>query len=116
MPTKHTVAASISSRNAIIGNADVVARLTSEITNVPAPVRNRDRQIGAGDAVLQRYERTTFEKDLIAQALAKAGGNLRIDNANGRTRVVGEDRDDVEIIGAARLITEVTSATSTLTY
>ena len=25
------------------------------------------------------------------------GGNLRIDNANGRTRVVGEDRDDIEI-------------------
>jgi hypothetical protein len=24
-------------------------------------------------------------------------GNLRIDNANGRTRVVGEDRDDIEI-------------------
>jgi hypothetical protein len=25
------------------------------------------------------------------------GGNLRIDNANGRTRVVGEDREDIEI-------------------
>jgi hypothetical protein len=25
------------------------------------------------------------------------GGNLRIDNANGRTRVVGEDRNDIEI-------------------
>jgi hypothetical protein len=25
------------------------------------------------------------------------GGNLRIDNANGRTRVVGEDRGDIEI-------------------
>lgn len=25
------------------------------------------------------------------------GGNLRVDNANGRTRVIGEDRDDVEI-------------------
>jgi hypothetical protein len=25
------------------------------------------------------------------------GGNLRIDNANGRTRVVGEDRSDIEI-------------------
>lgn len=25
------------------------------------------------------------------------GGGLRIDNANGRTRVIGEDRDDIEI-------------------
>jgi superfamily II DNA or RNA helicase len=37
-----------------------------EITHVPAPVRNRDRQIGAGDPVLTRYERITFEKNLIA--------------------------------------------------
>jgi len=37
-----------------------------EITHVPAPVRNRDRQIGAGDPVLARYERITFEKNLIA--------------------------------------------------
>ena len=37
-----------------------------EITHVPAVVRNRDRQIGRGDAVLQRYERITFEKELIA--------------------------------------------------
>ena len=37
-----------------------------EITNVPSPVRNRDRQIGAGDPVLSRYERIAFEKDLIA--------------------------------------------------
>ena len=36
-----------------------------EITNVPAPVRNRDRQIGTGDPVLARYERITFEKELI---------------------------------------------------
>jgi SNF2 family DNA or RNA helicase len=36
-----------------------------EITHVPAPVRNRDRQIGTGDPVLARYERITFEKDLI---------------------------------------------------
>src|SRR5207245_10291129 len=36
-----------------------------EVTNVPAPVRNRDRQIGAGDPVLARYERIAFEKDLI---------------------------------------------------
>src|SRR5437870_5251028 len=37
-----------------------------EITHVPAPVRSRDRQIGAGDPVLARYERVAFEKDLIA--------------------------------------------------
>jgi hypothetical protein len=37
-----------------------------EISHVPAPVRNRDRQIGAGDPVLSRYERVAFEKDLIA--------------------------------------------------
>jgi len=37
-----------------------------EITHVPAPVRNRDRLIGAGQPVLNRYERIVFEKDLIA--------------------------------------------------
>jgi superfamily II DNA or RNA helicase len=37
-----------------------------EITHVPAPVRSRDRQIGRGDPVLRRYERVTFEKELIA--------------------------------------------------
>jgi superfamily II DNA or RNA helicase len=37
-----------------------------EVTHVPAPVRNRDRQIGAGEPVLTRYERIAFEKDLIA--------------------------------------------------
>jgi len=37
-----------------------------EITHVPAPVRNRDRQIGTGDPVLSRYERIAFEKELIA--------------------------------------------------
>ena len=39
-----------------------------EITHVPAPIRHRDRLIGAGDAVLPRYERITFEKKLIAPA------------------------------------------------
>ncbi len=37
-----------------------------EVTHVPAPVRNRDRQIGTGDPVLSRYERIAFEKELIA--------------------------------------------------
>ena len=37
-----------------------------EVTHVPAPVRHRDRVIGTSEPVLQRYERVTFEKDLIA--------------------------------------------------
>src|SRR5690606_31146471 len=37
-----------------------------ELTHVPAPVRNRDRQIGRGEPVLTRYERIAFGKDLIA--------------------------------------------------
>ncbi|MFZ3326081.1 MAG: helicase-related protein, partial [Methylocella sp.] len=37
-----------------------------EVTHVPAPVRNRDRLIGIGEAVLPRYERIVFEKGLIA--------------------------------------------------
>ncbi len=37
-----------------------------ELTHVPAPVRHRDRQIGAGDSVLPRYERIAFEKERIA--------------------------------------------------
>jgi len=37
-----------------------------EIKHVPAVVRSRDRQIGRGQAVLQRYERITFEKELIS--------------------------------------------------
>ncbi len=36
-----------------------------EVTQVPAVVRNRDRVIGMRDPVLQRYERITFEKELI---------------------------------------------------
>src|SRR5262249_17083797 len=37
-----------------------------EITHVPAGLRRRDRQIGMGAPLLRRYERVTFEKDLIA--------------------------------------------------
>jgi SNF2 family DNA or RNA helicase len=37
-----------------------------EITSVPAEIRLRDRQSGRGAAVLRRYERVTFDKDLIA--------------------------------------------------
>ena len=34
-----------------------------EITHVPLEIRRRDRLIGTGAAVLQRYERVTFEKE-----------------------------------------------------
>ena len=37
-----------------------------EITNVPALVRNRDRVIGLGNPIVQRYERVVFEKSLIS--------------------------------------------------
>jgi superfamily II DNA or RNA helicase len=37
-----------------------------EIKHVPAVIRHRDRQIGRGETVLTRYERITFEKDLIS--------------------------------------------------
>jgi superfamily II DNA or RNA helicase len=36
-----------------------------EISHVPAPVKNRDRQSGLGEHVLARYERIAFEKELI---------------------------------------------------
>ncbi|MEH2407903.1 helicase-related protein [Nostoc sp.] len=37
-----------------------------EISNVPAVIRNRGRQIGVGEPLLLRYERICFEKDLIS--------------------------------------------------
>ncbi|MEI8196309.1 MAG: helicase-related protein, partial [Phycisphaerae bacterium] len=37
-----------------------------EITHVPGVIRNRDRAIGRGEPVLQRYERITFEKDEVS--------------------------------------------------
>ncbi|MCL6431439.1 MAG: DUF3883 domain-containing protein [Anaerolineae bacterium] len=36
-----------------------------EVTHVPVIVRERDRMIGIGEPVLQRYERITFEKELV---------------------------------------------------
>ncbi len=36
-----------------------------EIGRVPASVRNRDRVIGSRDSVLKKYQRATFQKDLI---------------------------------------------------
>jgi len=38
-----------------------------EITHVPNPIRERDRQIGMGAPVLKRYERITFEKDKVGE-------------------------------------------------
>jgi hypothetical protein len=37
-----------------------------EVTRVPVAIRSRDRQIGRGSPVLDRYERITFEKELIS--------------------------------------------------
>jgi hypothetical protein len=37
-----------------------------EIAHVPAPIRQRDRAIGTGQPILPKYERITFEKELIA--------------------------------------------------
>ncbi len=39
-----------------------------EITNVPADLRRRDRQIGRGTPLMRRYERVTFDKTLIDYA------------------------------------------------
>jgi superfamily II DNA or RNA helicase len=39
-----------------------------EVKHVPAVIRNRDREIGHGSPILPRYERITFEKDLISVA------------------------------------------------
>jgi len=36
-----------------------------EITNVPVSIRERDRQIGIGDALRKAYQRVTFKKELI---------------------------------------------------
>jgi len=37
-----------------------------EVTRVPGPIRDRDRLIGHGDPVLERYERICFHKDHIS--------------------------------------------------
>jgi superfamily II DNA or RNA helicase len=38
-----------------------------EVTHVPGPLRDRDRQIGQGEVLLSKYERITFEKELVNQ-------------------------------------------------
>lgn len=48
------------------GNAKQREPRRYEITHVPALIRNRDRLIGIGEAILPRYERIAFEKDLIS--------------------------------------------------
>jgi len=37
-----------------------------EITHVPAVIRNRDQAIGMGNAIMRRYERICFQKELIS--------------------------------------------------
>ncbi len=37
-----------------------------EVTHVPAAIRERARTLGTGEPVLPKYERITFEKDLVA--------------------------------------------------
>ncbi len=54
------------------GNAKQREPRRYEITHVPAPIRNRDRATGAGEPVLPRYERITFEKPLVSLP----GGNV----------------------------------------
>ena len=39
-----------------------------EVTRVPAAVRSRDRAIGVGDPISQKYERITFDKKLLSVA------------------------------------------------
>jgi superfamily II DNA or RNA helicase len=48
------------------GNAKQKEPRRFEITHVPAPIRNCDRQIGIREPVLPRYERIAFEKSLVA--------------------------------------------------
>ncbi|HVA23198.1 MAG TPA: helicase-related protein [Chloroflexota bacterium] len=48
------------------GNARERESRRYELTHVPAAIRNRDRLIGIGEAVLPRYERITFEKEQIS--------------------------------------------------
>ncbi|MCY4059436.1 MAG: helicase-related protein [Gammaproteobacteria bacterium] len=47
------------------GNARQRERRRYQVSNVPAAIRNRDREQGLGDRVLPRYERIAFEKSLL---------------------------------------------------
>ena len=75
-----------------------------EITQVPGPIRERDRIIGIGEPVLARYERVCFEKEKINQtpvaaflcpghplaedlkAQERAGKQTRLSSANAAAR------------------------------
>ncbi len=46
--------------------ATSASRSATRSRTSPPPIRSRDRQIGRGEPVLDRYERITFEKELIA--------------------------------------------------
>jgi hypothetical protein len=68
--------------------------------------RSTDRECGAGRGGFGKFIETLLagipwseraEETETLHVPRPPGGNLRIDNANGRTRVVGEDRDDIEI-------------------
>ena len=43
-----------------------------EIRHVPADIRDRDRQIGLGAPVLHKYERVTFDRELVRAAGSRA--------------------------------------------
>jgi superfamily II DNA or RNA helicase len=53
-----------------------------QVTHVPAPVRERDRQLGTGAPVLKQYERVCFEKDRVPEqprALLVCPGSALLD-------------------------------------
>jgi hypothetical protein len=69
-----------------------------EVTHVPASVRSRDRQIGSGEPVLQRFERIVFEKALIApqgqpMAAFVCPGHPLLDATLDLTTLSGSHRD-----------------------
>ena len=84
-----------------------------EITRVPAELRQRDRLVGLGAPLLRRYERVTFDKDLItadrrplAQYLAPGHPLLdvtvdliieRFDSLLQRGAVLVDERDPGEV-------------------
>jgi hypothetical protein len=68
--------------------------------------RSTDRECGGGRGGLGRFIETLLagipwseraEETETVHLPRPPGGTLRIDNANGRTRIVGEDRTDLEI-------------------
>jgi SNF2 family DNA or RNA helicase len=79
----HFICAFFREAFALLGGR-IVQRETGrfEITRVPGVLKERDRLIGRGDAVLDRYARVTFEKTLVAgqpQAELLAPGHPLLD-------------------------------------